>query len=74
MLGDQGDMEICLEELPGHFTKAGLLRIRNSNGNGREKNGRGASNGFQVAWEDDGFEVDTGVIANQEGQISSKLN
>lgn len=32
------------------------------------------SNGFQVAREDDGFEVDTGVIANQEGQTSSKLN
>lgn len=42
VLGDQEVMEICLEELPGRFTKAGLLRIRNSNGNGREQNGREA--------------------------------
>ena len=69
-----GKMEICLEELLGHFVKTSLLQIKQSNGNGREENVKGTSNGFQLTREYDGFEADTGVLANQEVQNSSKLN
>ena len=69
-----GKMEICLEELPRRFAKTGLLRIKQSNGNGREENVRGTPNGFQLTREYDGFEANTGVLANQEVQTFSKLN
>lgn len=65
--------ESCLEKLLECFAKAGLIRIRQSSRDDKEESARRPANSYQLVQEYDGYEVDTGVLANEEVQNTSEL-